>query len=119
MPKLPNPYNNIGNALRQIGNFDEAVRNFNKAIEINPNFADAYNNLALTLQKQKKYDQAIGEYVDVALYPFKEWQAKALYELAVVLERKGEPTKARDQFNQLISMYPDTHAAKVAKEQLK
>ena len=68
---------------------------------------------------QKKYDQAIGEYVDVALYPFKEWQAKALYELAVVLERKGEPTKARDQFNQLISMYPDTHAAKVAKEQLK
>ena len=68
---------------------------------------------------QKKYDQAISEYVGVTIYPFKEWQAKALYELAVALERKGEPAKARDQFNQLISQYPDTQAAKVAKGQLK
>jgi TolA-binding protein len=51
----------------------------------------------------------------VSLYPFKEWQAKGLYELAVALERKGEPVKARDQFNRLIMQYPGTTAAKVAK----
>ena len=112
----------MGVAHRHLQQYDEALRSFEKVVA-----GKIRDELGAEVQflrgecflDQKKYDQAIGEYVDVALYPFKEWQAKALYELAVVLERKGEPAKARDQFNQLISMYPDTHAAKVAKEQLK
>ena len=112
----------IGVAHRHLQQYDEALRVFEKVVA-----GKIRDELGAEVQflrgecflDQKKYDQAIGEYVDVAIYPFKEWQAKALYELAVVLERKGEPIKARDQFIQLISLYPDTQAAKVAKRQLK
>ena len=65
---------------------------------------------------QKKYDQAIAEYVKVAFYPFKEWQSKALYESAVSFERKGDQTRANEQFAELIRKYPETEAAKLAEK---
>ena len=62
---------------------------------------------------QKKYDQAIAEYMKVAPYPFKEWQSKALYESAVAFERKGDRTRANEQFGELMRKYPETEAAKL------
>ena len=112
----------IGVAHRQMQQYDKALLIFEKVVadEIKDELgAEAQFLRGECFLDQKKYDQAISEYVGVTIYPFKEWQAKALYELAVALERKGEPVKARDQFNQLISQYPDTQAAKVAKGQLK
>ncbi len=112
----------IGFAHRQMQQYDKALLAFEKVVagEIRDELgAEAQFLRGECYLDQKKYDQAIAEYIKVAIYPLQEWQAKALYELAVALERKGEPVKARDQFNRLISQYPDTQAAKVAKGQLK
>ena len=35
---------------------------FDKAIEINPNFADAYSNRGVILQEMKRYDEALNSY---------------------------------------------------------
>ena len=76
--------------------------------------AQAQYLLAECYLDQKKYDQAIAEYMKVAPYPFKEWQSKALYETAVAFERKGERDRANEQFDELVTKYPETEAAKLA-----
>ncbi len=108
----------MGVAHRHLQQYDEALLALEKVV-----LAETRDELGAKAQflrgecylDLKKYDQAIAEYIKVSIYPFKEWQAKALYELAVALERKGEFAKSRDQFNRLISQYPQTEAAKAAK----
>ncbi len=108
----------IGFACQQMQQYDKALLVLQKVVSDETRDelgAEAQFLRGECYLDQKKYDQAIAEYIKVSLYPFKEWQAKGLYELAVALERKGEPVKARDQFNRLIMQYPGTTAAKVAK----
>jgi len=40
---------NLGVLAAQAGDNDEALKYYNKAIEINPNYVDAYNNIAVTI----------------------------------------------------------------------
>ncbi len=44
-PQSPKAHNNMGDVYYQEGNIDSAIREFKKAIEIRPDFADAYFNL--------------------------------------------------------------------------
>lgn len=41
------------------GEFEHALEEINKAIELNPNYAEAYNNKSIALFKLKKYTEAI------------------------------------------------------------
>lgn len=52
-------WNDKGAALETQGKLDEAIQAFNKAIELNPNFALAWSNKALMLFKAKRYDEAL------------------------------------------------------------
>jgi tetratricopeptide (TPR) repeat protein len=38
--------------------YDEAIAKFQKTIELNPKYADAYHNLGTALQRQNKYEEA-------------------------------------------------------------
>jgi tetratricopeptide (TPR) repeat protein len=49
----------LAKALMKQGKLEEAIQNFKKAIEINPNYDKAYNNLALALRQQGKLEEAI------------------------------------------------------------
>jgi len=42
--------------------YDKAIREYTKAIEINPKFADAYNNRGNAYGEKGQYDQAIRDY---------------------------------------------------------
>ena len=46
----------------EAGNFDKAVKNFNKSIQKNDNFVDAYFKRALSYTYLKKYEEAINDY---------------------------------------------------------
>jgi tetratricopeptide (TPR) repeat protein len=41
------------------GRFEEAIENYRKAIQINPNFAVALNNLGAALATEGRFDEAI------------------------------------------------------------
>ena len=58
-PKSSILYNICGVANAGLGQLDSAIISYEKAIEIKPNYADAYNNLGNTLRKQGKLDQAL------------------------------------------------------------
>lgn len=48
----PHAFNNLGNAMKDRGKFQEALRCYEKAIQINPNFAAAHSNLASLLKER-------------------------------------------------------------------
>ncbi len=47
-----------GNEFAKLGQYSEAVQCYTKAIKINPDYADAWNNLGLVLNKLGKIDEA-------------------------------------------------------------
>ena len=51
-----------GEKAYKAGNFQEAVTNFTKAIQIDPNDAMAYYNRGVAYADQKQYDRAIADY---------------------------------------------------------
>jgi len=44
------------------GKYEQAISEYIKAIKINPNYADAYNNRGVSYYNQGKYEQAINDY---------------------------------------------------------
>ncbi len=61
-PRQATLYNKIGIAELQLQHFNEAQKNFQRAIKCNRKFGDAYNNLGATAHLQKKYAKAMKEY---------------------------------------------------------
>ena len=52
-------YNNLGTAYYLKKDYDKAVASYQKAIEIDPGYAAAHNNLAVFYQAAGAYDLAI------------------------------------------------------------
>jgi len=55
-------YNNRGIAYDEEGQYDQAILDYNKALEINPRYAEAYNNRGVAYANKGQYDQAISDY---------------------------------------------------------
>ena len=65
-PNKARPYNNRGDDYIAENKLQEAMNDFNKALQLNPKFAMAYYNRANVYEKQQKYEQAIDDY-DIAI----------------------------------------------------
>jgi tetratricopeptide (TPR) repeat protein len=55
-------YNNRGIAYGEKGQYDQAISEFDKAIQINPNYDKAYNNRGIVYRLRGQYDQAISDF---------------------------------------------------------
>ena len=62
--KLAKVYNNRGLAYghKKKGNFDRAIKDYNKATELAGGFIKAYNNRGLAYAEKKEFDEAIEDY---------------------------------------------------------
>jgi Flp pilus assembly protein TadD len=88
-------HNGLGYVLARQGRTDEAVAEFQKAIDVDPKFTPAYNNLAEALAKQGKLEEA-ERYYRLSLA---EKPSAAVYNaLGLVLRRLGKMDQAADQF---------------------
>ena len=52
----------------KLNNYEESINHYNKAIEIKPDYAEAYYNLGNLLKDTRKYDEAIINYRTVLLF---------------------------------------------------
>ena len=58
-PHKDRPHNNLGNALFYQGKYQEATNQYNEALRINRNFAEAHYNLGNVFSKQGRSQEAI------------------------------------------------------------
>src|SRR5438477_4766355 len=52
-------YNNLGSVFRAQNNLQDAFGAYQKAMQLNPNFAEPYTNVGLLLYKCGRYDEAL------------------------------------------------------------
>jgi predicted O-linked N-acetylglucosamine transferase (SPINDLY family) len=53
---------NLGNALKNLGQLDQAVTSYRRALEIKPNYAEAHSNLGNALKNLGHLDRAVASY---------------------------------------------------------
>jgi protein O-mannosyl-transferase len=96
---------NLGNALLQKGGFDDAVAQYEKALEIYPNYLEAHGNLGLALFQKGEVDDALAEYQKaLAINPS---YVQAHYNLGVALFQKGQLDEAMAQFQKALEINPN------------
>ena len=103
-------YCNLAAICGMQGRFKELVELLNKALELNPNYPNAHNNLGVALKDQGDVEAAITCY-KTALQLNPDYP-DALYNLGVALMEKGDPDAAIASFNKTIELsprYPDAH----------
>lgn len=83
---------NEGTSLSHLNRFDEAISCFDKALEINLRYADAYNNRGAAYAEKGEYDHAILDY-NKAL-EINPRDAEAYYNRAICYYYKREYDKA-------------------------
>jgi tetratricopeptide (TPR) repeat protein len=79
-------YMEDGNAMYAKGDFDGAIADYTKAIELNPNNVDAYNNRGATKTTKDDLDRAIADYSKCI--QLKPDDAKAYYNRGLAKQTK-------------------------------
>ena len=58
-PRLPEAHNNLGVALRASGEINQAIKSYQKAIKLDPNYMIARKNLARAFWQTEKIEEAL------------------------------------------------------------
>jgi len=98
-------HNNLGYALLQNGDVDEAVIQCQEAVQINPNDAMAQINLGDGLVQMGKVDEAILHYQKAL--EISPTLAKACYDLGIALFQKGNVDNAIVYYQKALAIRPD------------
>nr|AAR38495.1 TPR repeat protein [uncultured marine bacterium 583] len=104
-PNDPLLYNLSGICYKTIGELDEAVKSFEKALAIKPDYTEVNYNLGLTLQDLGQLDAAVKSYEKaIAIKPD---YANACNNLGVTLQELGQLDTAVKSYEQAIAIKPD------------
>jgi Tfp pilus assembly protein PilF len=113
---LAQTYANLGSTYRALGDDDQAKKNFDESLRLNPNQFNAWLGLGLLAQKQGKLGEAITDLSrSVELQP----TAQAYLELGRMLTQTGHIPEAIDAYQQALKISPDLAAAQQAIDALR
>jgi tetratricopeptide (TPR) repeat protein len=92
---------NRGIIYRRIGDLQVALDDFNAAVDLNPELADAYLNRGTLYYLAGYQDRAIADYEKALALGFERpWLA--WYNIGVSYEEKGDAAKAKQAYNKAI-----------------
>src|ERR1041384_3873173 len=94
-----------GAAYGQKGDLDRAIADFDRAIQIEPNLADAYNNRGAAYGLKGDVDRAIADF-DTAIQLNPRLKG-AHYHRGLTYKLKGDQARARADFDKEEQLYPD------------
>lgn len=99
-------YNNLANAQRDLGNYEDAVNAYKKAIEANPKLVNPYTNLAnIQMYSLDKTDDAIDTYRNALKEIPNDPNLQVL--LALAYEKKGDVPSAKQTLKSAQASHPD------------
>ena len=87
--------------------YDEAIRNYSQAIQIDPANLEAFNNLAIVYKKLNEMDKA-NDALNQAL-AIDPGHAGTNYNLAVLNEDNGHLTPALHYYRRFVNLGENTH----------
>ena len=104
-PKAFIIWNIIGAANQSLGQLVDAYTAYSKATELNPNYADGFNNLGILLQNQGRVNDAITYYAKaLAIRPD---YVEALNNMGVALHEQGKMADAIRTYKKVLAIKPD------------
>ena len=84
---------NLGVDFYKVGKYEQAMASFRKAIELSPDYVDAYYNLGSILEFLKQDDAALTVFKQIIVRKPDDYEA--LYKAAKLSQRLGETDNAR------------------------
>ncbi len=109
-------YQNRANANFVLGEYDTAITDYNKAIELNPKEPDVYFSRGLAHFNKLSYTPAIADFDKVIELDPKE--AMAYFKRGNALEKTGNFEKALSDYQKAVELDPDNEPAKAALQKL-
>jgi tetratricopeptide (TPR) repeat protein len=112
-PKCPDCFYNIGFAYAQKKDFAQSEENYKKALEVKPDYAEAYNGLANIYNAQRKFDLAAdasakaSQLSAAAPGALQGGNADSLYNEGVILWNGGKIPDAKAKFQAAIAANPN------------
>lgn len=103
-PSSPNTHNNLGDVYGRWGDKQRALQEFQKAIELKPNYGDAYHNLANTYRELGQTDKALGNYQNALKYNPNLWQS--YQNIAAIYFMQKQYDKALQNIQKAIEINP-------------
>jgi len=102
-----NTYLNLGLSYLQSGNIEAVVKNFKHAIYLDPEFWQAYNDLASLYVHQNEYEKAIEQWKTAINRNINfEEEYIFLYYIGMAYKRLDNQEKANDYFLEALKMAP-------------
>jgi tetratricopeptide (TPR) repeat protein len=95
----------LGSALMDQGKLDEAIRQYQEAVRLKPDHANAHNNLGAALDEKGQTDEAIRQFQEAIR--LKPDHAEAHNNLGIALGKKGQTDEAIRQFQEAVRLEPD------------
>tara|TARA_B100000780_G_scaffold230286_1_gene169999 strand:+ start:152 stop:2509 length:2358 start_codon:yes stop_codon:yes gene_type:complete len=104
-PKAIILFNIQGACNAALKKYDAALDSYKQAIKINPNYAEAYNNVGIALKNKGCLSAAIDSYKKAI--KIKPDYAEAYYNMGIALEDWGDLDAAIERYQQAINLKPD------------
>ena len=97
-------YNNRGNAFSIMGQSEQAIKDYDKSIRVDPNYANPFNNRGVARQKKGEYDRAIEDFnAAIGIDPN---YANAFANRGETYQKKGDFALALKDFDEAIRLDP-------------
>ena len=111
--RLATAFNNRGVAYKVKGEYDRALEDYDRAILLNPSFANAYNNRGVIYRLKGEYDRAIKDY-DEAIWLDSNVPA-SFYNRGIAYSEKQDYDHALGDFDVVLRFNPKNALALYAR----
>ncbi len=105
-PNDPLTHYDLGITYDELSMSTEALHHLNRAIELSPNYSDAYNALGRHYAREGDLDQAQVNFEKALSNPLYETSHLALFNLGLLFEKRGDPGMALQYYEEATRRFP-------------